>query len=376
MDFRPLRKVRKMFAIERIAVDHFRIPLPLALSDSTHGEITHFGLVTVRLTDAQGREGLGYTYTVNNIGAAAVTTFIQQDLSDLLLSTNSDSIEAFWEEMWWHVHFVGRGGLAAFAMAAVDIALWDLQAKTTDKPLWRLLGGDSCEVKAYAGGIDLDFTLDELLAQAEGFLAQGFQAIKMKVGRDVLEQDVDRVQAMRKFAGSDFPLMADANMRWTVDQAVKAATALASCGLYWLEEPVIPDDFIGHTRVQSVGGVPVASGENLHSTYEFSQLIESGGVTYPEPDAATVGGITPWLKIAELSQAHGLQVTSHGIHDIHVHLLAAVPNADYLEVHGFGLERFIEEPLQMNNGLALAPDRPGHGVVLDFEALETHRHTT
>ena len=125
-----------------------------------------------------------------------------------------------------------------------------------------------------------------------------------------------------------------------------------------------------------MGSVPVASGENLHSTYEFSQLIESGGVTYPEPDAATVGGITPWLKIAELSQAHGLRITSHGIHDIHVHLLAAVPNADYLEVHGFGLERFIEEPLQMNNGLALAPDRPGHGVVLDFEALETHRHTT
>ena len=98
-------------------------------------------------------------------------------------------------------------------------------------------------------------------------------------------------------------------------------------------------------------------------------------MTYPEPDAATVGGITPWLKIAELSQAHGLHITSHGIHDIHVHLLAAVTNADYLEVHGFGLERFIEEPLQMNNGLALAPDRPGHGVVLNFETLETHRHT-
>ena len=371
MDFRRLRKVRKMLAIKDIAVDHFRIPLPLALSDSTHGEITHFGLVTVRLTDAQGREGLGYTYTVNNIGAAAVSTLIEQDLSELILSASCDSIEAFWQEMWWHVHFVGRGGLAAFAMAAVDIALWDLQAKTTNKPLWRMLGGGSREVKAYAGGSDLDFTLDQLLAQAEGFLAQGFQAMKMKVGRDVLEQDIDRVQAMRKFVGSDFPLMADANMRWTVEQAVKAATALASCGLYWL-----PDDFIGHARVRSVGGVPIASGENLHSTYEFSQLIECGGVTYPEPDAATVGGITPWLKIAELSQAHGLQITSHGIHDIHVHLLAAVPNADYLEVHGFGLERFIEEPLQLNNGLALAPDRPGHGVVLNFETLETHRHTT
>ena len=186
-----------MFTIKHIAVDHFRVPLPLALSDSTHGEITHFGLVTVRLTDAQGREGLGYTYTVNNIGAAAVSTLIEQDLSGLILSTSSDSIEAFWQEMWWHVQFVGRGGLAAFAMAAVDIALWDLQAKTTNKPLWRMLGGDSREVKAYAGGIDLDFTLDQLLAQPEGFLAHGLQAIKMKVSRDVLEQDIDRVQAIR-----------------------------------------------------------------------------------------------------------------------------------------------------------------------------------
>ena len=365
-----------MFTIKHIAVDHFRVPLPLALSDSTHGEITHFGLVTVRLTDAQGREGLGYTYTVNNIGAAAVTTFIQQDLSDLLLSTNSDSIEAFWEEMWWHIHFVGRGGLAAFAMAAVDIALWDLQAKSANKPLWRLLGGNSREVKAYAGGIDLDFTLEELLAQAERFLEQGYRAIKMKVGRDELEQDIERVQAMRDFVGSEFPLMADANMRWTVEQAIKAATVLASCSLYWLEEPVIPDDVVGHARVQAEGGVPVASGENLHSVYEFQRLIESGGVSYPEPDAATVGGITPWLKIAEYSDTCGLQITSHGIHDIHVHLLAAVPNADYLEVHGFGHERFIAEPLQLNNGVAQAPDRPGHGVVLDFEALEKYRDTT
>ena len=155
-----------------------------------------------------------------------LSTLIDQDLSELLLSTSSDSIEAFWEEMWWHVHFVGRGGLAAFAMAAVDIALWDLRAKSANTALWRLLGGDSCEVKAYAGGIDLDFTLDELLAQAEGFLAQGFRAIKMKVGRDVLEQDIDRVQAMRKFVGSDFPLMADANMRWTVGQAVEGGDCI------------------------------------------------------------------------------------------------------------------------------------------------------
>ncbi len=364
-----------MFRVKHVVVDHFKVPLPIVLSDSTHGEMTHFGLVTVRITDEQGQEGLGYTYTPNNIGAAAIHKLIEQDFADAILTSNSDSIGAFWEEMWWHVHFVGRGGLAAFAMAAIDIALWDLQAKSANKPLWRLLGGDSPEVKAYAGGIDLNFTLEQLLAQTEGFLERGYKAIKMKVGRDELEQDIERAQAMRNFVGTGFPLMADANMRWTVDQAIKAASALVSYSLYWLEEPVIPDDFLGHARVKAEGGVPIASGENLHSVYEFQRLIESGGVNYPEPDAATVGGITPWLKIAEYSDARGLKVTSHGIHDIHVHLLAAVPNADYLEVHGFGLERFIAEPFQLNNGLARAPDRPGHGVVLDFEALEIYRDT-
>ena len=227
-----------------------------------------------------------------------------------------------------------------------------------------------------AGGIDIDFTLEQLLTQAERFLEQGYKAIKMKVGRDELGQDIQRVQAMRKFVRPNIELMADANMRWTVDQAITAACGLASCSLYWLEEPVIPDDFVGHARVQAEGRILVASGEYLHSATEFERLIECGGVTYPEPDAATVGGITPWLKIAEHSDARGLCITSHGIHDVHVHLLAAVPNADYLEVHGFGLERFIAEPLELNNGLALAPEGPGHGVALDFEALEHHRHIT
>ena len=125
-----------MLKINYFAIDHFKVPLPTVLSDSTHGEMTHFGLVTVRVTDEQGQEGLGYTYTPNNIGAAAIHKFIEQDLAEAILSSTSDSIDTFWEEMWWHVHFVGRGGLAAFAIAAVDIALWDLQAKSANKPLW------------------------------------------------------------------------------------------------------------------------------------------------------------------------------------------------------------------------------------------------
>ena len=119
--------------------------------------------------------------------------------------------------------------------------------------------------------------------------------------------------------------------------------------------------------------MPIASGENLHTIYEFEKLISSGGVSYPEPDVSNVGGITTWLKVAKLAEEAGLPVTSHGVHDLHVHLLAAVPNASFLEAHGFGLERFLEFPLEIEEGFATAPDRLGHGVSLDWEALAQHR---
>jgi L-alanine-DL-glutamate epimerase-like enolase superfamily enzyme len=167
--------------------------------------------------------------------------------------------------------------------------------------------------------------------------AQGFRAIKMKVGRASLREDVERVQAMRRKLGADFPLMADANMRWSADTAIRAARALRECELVWLEEPTIPDDVEGHARIVREGGVPIATGENLHTLYEFKQMIAAGGVTFPEPDVSNCGGVTVFMKVCALAEAWNLPVTSHGVHDLTVHLLAAAPNRSYLEIHGFGL---------------------------------------
>ncbi len=359
-------------AIAALDVGHYRIPLPTVLSDATHGEITHFELVTVRLRARDGAEGTGYTYTVG-AGGAAIRALIAGDLAPALLGEDEERIEQLWERMWWRLHYVGRGGLAVHAISAVDIALWDLRARRQHAPLWRLLGGHRPHVRAYAGGIDLQFPLDRLLRQTEENLARGFRAIKMKVGRPRLREDVERVRAVRELLGPDVPLMVDANMRWTADEAIRAARALAAHDVYWLEEPVIPDDVAGHVRVVREGALPVAAGENLHTLYEFARLIDAGGVGFPEPDASNCGGVTVWLKVAHLAEAHNLPVTSHGVHDLHVHLLAAVPNASYLEVHGFGLERFIAQPLELADGEAVAPDRPGHGVELDLKGLEPLR---
>ncbi|MBM3947864.1 MAG: mandelate racemase/muconate lactonizing enzyme family protein [SAR202 cluster bacterium] len=358
--------------IVSIQADQFRIPLPTVLSDSTHGQISHFELVTVRVRADEGVEGLGYTYTVG-AGGASIRALIERELAPVMVGADPRRTEQLWEKMWWHIHWVGRGGLAVHAMSAMDIALWDVKGRAAIEPLWRLLGGHSPKVKAYAGGVDLYYTLDELRRQTHGFLERGLHAIKMKVGREKLSEDVERVEAVRKIVGPDFPLMVDANMRWTAAEAIRASRALAEHGLYWLEEPVIPEDIEGHVRIAREGALPIAAGENLHTIPEFQRLITSGGVSFPEPDVSNIGGITAWMKVAHLAEAHNLPVTSHGVHDIHVSLLAAVPNASYLELHGFGLERFLKQPLKLVDGEAVAPDRSGLGVEFDWEKLAQYQ---
>ena len=359
--------------IAAIECDLFFIPLPEVMSDSTHGRIEFFSHITVRVHDQDGTVGTGYTYTVGKTGGPAILSLLQQDVVPLLIDENPNEIGRLWEKMWWGLHYVGRGGIAAFAISAVDIALWDLQAQRASEPLWKLLGGSDPHVEAYAGGIDLQWPLDRLLAQTERHLAQGFRAIKMKVGRDELTEDVQRVAAMRTLLGPEVPLMVDANMRWSVEQAIEAAQELARYDVFWLEEPTLPEDYAGHRRILDAAGVPIASGENLRSVPEFRQLVEAGGVSYPEPDVSNIGGITAWLQVARLAADAQLPVTSHGVHDLHVHLMAAVPNASYLEVHGFSLKPYLRHQLTMHEGRAVAPQRPGHGVEFDWELLAEHR---
>ena len=339
-----------------------------------------FQLITVRIVNTDGATGVGYTFTVGH-GGTAVLALLRDDLADWLVDQPSDEIDSLWQKMWWRLHWVGRGGVASFAMAAVDIALWDLQARRTERPLWQHLRetigwlnpvDHPPIVTPYSGGIDLDDPIELLLERTRGRLESGFRAIKMKVGRPDLAEDVQRVTAMRELLGPEIPLMVDANMRWSVDEAIAAARALDGLGLVWLEEPTAPEDWDGHARIVQEGGLPIAAGENLHSVAEFRELITRGGVSYPEPDVATVGGITPWLEVARLSAEHGLPTTTHGVHDLHVQLLAAIDHASFLEVHGFGLERFIAHPLAISDGQALVPDRPGHGVELDWDQLATH----
>ena len=361
-----------MAKIRSVVADHYRVPLAATLSDSTHGAMDDFELITVRIRDEDGMEGLGYTYTVN-AGGGAVAVMINDYMAGALIGEDAAYIEQLWEKLWWQLHYAGRGGHQTSAISAVDIALWDLHGRRLNAPLWQIFGGYDPRVPVYAGGIDLQFTLQQLLQQADDFLAAGFRAIKMKVGRANLREDIERVAAMRDHLGDDFPLMVDANMRWSADHAITAARALREFNLVWLEEPTIPDDLPGHRRILRDGGIPIAVGENLHTLHEFRAAIAEESVSFPEPDVTNCGGYTVFRKIASLAEAHNLAVTSHGVHDLTVHALAAAPNRTYMEAHSFSLEAYIADPMPIIDGSVTASDAPGHGIDLDFAALEPHR---
>ncbi|MDQ2088878.1 mandelate racemase/muconate lactonizing enzyme family protein [Marimonas arenosa] len=357
--------------IDRLQADHYLLPLPRVLEDSMHGAMSGFEVVTARVTDSDGAEGVGYTFTCG-VNGGAIADILGREMPPRVEGRDPSLIEAIWKDLWWAFHYGGRGGPTVLALSALDMALWDLKAKRANLPLWRLLGGYDPKVPCYAGGIDLDLSPQELVEQTHHNLARGHRAIKMKVGRDRLSEDVAKLAALREAFGADMPLMADANMKYTVDQAIRAARAFREFDLVWFEEPIPPDDPLGHRRVLAEGGIPVASGENLRSLWDFRLAIENG-VTFPEPDVTNCGGITPFMKIARLAEAFHLPVTSHGAHDITVQLLAACPNRSYLEAHGFGLEAYVEHPLVIANGQAIAPDRPGHGVAFDWDKLEPLR---
>lgn len=361
-----------MPTIRDIRIDLFRLPLPEPMEASAAGVMTGFDMVAARITDDEGATGCGYTVLHQGQGGA-VAAIADGPFRDILAGADPDRIEWLWRRMYKATHYAGRGGPVTFALAAVDTALWDLRGRRLGQPLWRLLGGHDPRVRAYAGNIDLNFPVEKLVAGGLNSVDRGFRSVKMRLGRPSLAEDLSRVAAMRKALPDGIELMADANEAWRVDQAVRAMQGLKEFGLIWLEEPIAPDNFAGYAHLRALGLVPLAAGENLHTLAEFAELIRLGGVDFPEPDLTTCGGVTPFMKVARLAEAHGLPLTSHGAHDVHVHLLAAAPNASYLEWHAFGLDAYMAAPLTVAEGYATAPERPGHGIDFDWDRLGAHR---
>lgn len=330
------------------------------MGDAGHGAIDSEEIITVKLR-AGGLVGHGYAYTIGR-GGRAVQALIEHDLAPLVVGRDAREIEALWRLMWQRLLYVGRGGLASFAIAAVDIALWDLRGLHERKPLYALLGAEARDIPAYGSGVDLPKTLDELLAQTAGFLERGLPGVKVKIGRRDPREDESRIAAVRKLIGPDIDLMVDANMAWSADEALERGRRLEQFDLYWYEEPTIPEDVAGHARLAVELDVPIAIGESLHSPHEFERYVAERAVEVVQIDPVTNGGISASLKALELANRAGLKASSHYTDELSAHLLCAARQPVYLEKHAFALDRYLEAPQVVKNGRVRPTEVPGTGM--------------
>lgn len=259
-------------------------------------------------------------------------------------------------------------GLVGLALAGLDMAAWDALAQARGVPLVSLLGGAPRAIPAYnSTGLWIQ-PVDTLADEAEALLAEGFSAVKLRLGRDDLAQDLAAVRAVKKRIGDRATLMCDFNQRLTVNEAIRYARALDGEGLYWIEEPVRHDDYEGYARIAAEAATPIQTGENLVDTFEMARAIALRSLDFVMPDVQRIGGVTGWLRAAALAHAHGIEMSSHLFPELSVHLLGVTPTCHWLEYMDWAAP-LLQEPLGVKDGVARIPDRPGAGIRWDEAAV-------
>jgi L-alanine-DL-glutamate epimerase-like enolase superfamily enzyme len=274
-----------------------------------------------------------------------------------------------WTKLVWAGASVGRSGAATQALAAVDVALWDLKAKRAGLPLAKLLGAHRDSVRCYntSGGF-LHESVEQVKDNAKRTLEAGIGGIKIKVGQPDWRADLRRVEAVRAHIGDAVPLMVDANQQWDRPTAMRMGKALEEFDLVWIEEPLDAYDAEGHAQLAQSLDTAVATGEMLTSVAEHKALIENNSVDFIQPDAPRVGGITQFLKIATVAEQKYLKMAPHFAMEIHLHLAAAYAHDTWVE-HFDWLDPLFNEHLEIKGGRMIVPNRPGIGITLSEQAL-------
>ncbi len=357
--------------IESVTVSSLVLPLKNPISDAKvltgrQKPMTEVVFLFAEIRSAQGHQGMGFSYSKRAGGPAQFAH--AREIAPVLLGEDPNDIAKLWTKLVWAGASVGRSGVATQAIAAFDIALWDLKAKRAQLPMAKLLGAHSDSVRTYntSGGF-LHTPIEQVLENASASLESGIGGIKIKVGQPNWRTDIARLEKVREHLGDDVPLMVDANQQWDRPTAMRMGRILEGFDLVWIEEPLDAYDTEGHAHLARCLDTSIATGEMLASVGEHQRLIEAGAVDIIQPDAPRIGGITQFLRLATLAEMQNLQLAPHFAMEIHLHLAATYPHGTWVE-HFDWLDPLFNEHLETRDGRMHLSDRPGLGFTMSEQA--------
>ena len=326
----------------------------------------------LRLFCDDGSEGTGYSYTIGN-GGSSVIALLRDHLAPRLLGKDADLVEEIWKDLFFFTHATSVGAITSIALSVVDTALWDRRCRVAGLPLHVMAGGAQRRVAVYdTEGGWLHLKPGELVENALAAKSKGFRAVKIKVGRPHVAEDVARLAAVRKALGAGLDIMTDANQGFSLAEAIRRSRHLEALDVAWLEEPLPADDVSGHRELSLRTSVPIAIGESLYSASQFKDYLASGACSIVQVDAARVGGITPWLKVAHMAESFNVPVCPHFLMELHVGLCCAVPNSRWVEYIP-QLDAITGKQFAVRDGRAWPSSEAGLGIDWNWDAVQRMR---
>jgi len=364
--------------IEGLRLSSCYLPLATPISDAKvltgrQKPMTEIAMLFAEVRTESGHTGLGFSYSKRAGGPGQFAH--AREIAPALIGEDPSDIARLWDKLCWAGASVGRSGMAAQAIGAFDVALWDLKARRANLSLAKLLGAHRESVRCYntSGGF-LHTPTDQLLVNARKSLDRGIGGIKLKVGQPDGALDIRRLEAVREHLGDTASIMVDANQQWDRPTAQRMCRTFERFNLVWIEEPLDAYDHEGHAALAAQFDTPIATGEMLTSVGEHWDLIRHRAADYLMPDGPRVGGITPFLKVATLAEHAGLMLAPHFAMELHVHLAAAYPREPWVE-HFEWLEPLFNERIEIDAGRMRVPTRPGLGLTLSEQARAWTRET-
>jgi L-alanine-DL-glutamate epimerase-like enolase superfamily enzyme len=361
MSAKPTAREETPMKITHVTTRCVRLPIEEPLVGAPPSPSMQREFVTVTIGTDDGIEGNGVT----GFGGKLVRTLATavEELGELIKGDDPIAVDAIRGKLVTASASCGPGGIATLALTAIDIALWDIRGKALGLPLARLLGGLRERVPAYASGALMRSTpLDKVQEAAAALVKKGWRRMKTQMAVDGLtpNQEIERIRLLREAVGPDVQLMVDINQRWSVEQAISVCARIEALGLGWLEDVTAANDYQGLAQIAAALATPVCGGEYLYGIEPFRQMLAHRSVDIVMIDLLRVGGIGPWMKVAGMAEAFNLPVVSHLLPEIHVHLVAAAPNATVVEYMPWTWRLFDEPPLP-RDGMLTVPSKPGLG---------------